>query len=558
MLEYLRIQHLALIEDLALELAPGFNVLTGETGAGKSFILKALGFLTGEKLAADLVRPGEDKAVVEALFLLPDAEHGEREVVLHRELAAESGRSRLRINDVLSSQDAIKALRPSLVAVTSQHGQQQLLSPAYQARLLDEFLRRQHLVPEEDWAAAEAGKRRLRELAATRQELETRSRDLATRRELLEHQKAVIDKVAPEAGEEEALQEKREAARNAKTLREAVDGSLALLLGEQTGVIEGVDQLTRRLAHLADVHEAYADDVTWLEETSIRLRDLASRLRRERAGGPSPRELEAVESRLYALAQLKRQLKRSMPEILALQSEIEESISFLDICGLELAGLAREEAEAARDLAQVLDRLNAARSEAATRFSAVLEGELRGLGFSQEVRVGCEFERQLLFPDRAAEPPFDSLGEDRARLLWRPNPGQPAQPLDRIASGGELSRFLLALVRSSAARDDAEQPTLLFDEIDTGVGGITLNHVAARLKELAGRRQILVVTHWPQLAALADRHFYVEKLVIDGNTTTRCRHLEGEAVFAELTRMAGGGAQGEALARELLGGPNNA
>ncbi|AGW15171.1 DNA repair protein RecN [Megalodesulfovibrio gigas] len=558
MLEYLRIKNLALIEDLALELDQGFNVLTGETGAGKSFILKALGFLTGEKLAADLVRPGEDKAVVEALFLLPDPAGTEREVVLHRELAAESGRSRLRINDALSSQETIKALRPSLVAVTSQHGQQQLLSPAYQARLLDEFLQRLHLVPEEDWTAAEAGKRRLRELAASRQALETRSRDLAVRRELLEHQKSVIDKIAPEPGEEEALLEKRAAARNAKVLREAVDGSLALLLGEEAGLIEAADQLSRRLAHLADVHEAYADDVTWLEETAIRLRDLSSRLRRERAGGPSPRELEAVESRLYALAQLKRQLKRSMPEILALQSEIEESISFLDVCGLELAGLAREEADTAQALAVVLERLNTARREAATRFSAVLEEELRGLGFSPEVQVGCEFERQLLFADRAAEPAFATLGEDRARLLWRPNPGQPAQPLDRIASGGELSRFLLALVRSSAARDDVEQPTLLFDEIDTGVGGITLNHVAARLKELAGRRQILVVTHWPQLAALADRHFYVEKLVIDGNTTTRCRRLDGEDVFAELTRMAGGGTQGAALARELMGGTNKA
>ncbi|GAB7080341.1 DNA repair protein RecN [Megalodesulfovibrio paquesii] len=553
MLEYLRIKNLALIEDMALELDTGFNVLTGETGAGKSFILKALGFLTGEKLAADLVRPGEDKATVEALFVIPTAAGEEREVVLHRELAADSGRSRLRIDDALSSQDTIRALRPALVAVTSQHGHQQLLSPAFQARLLDDFLRRQQLVPDDLWTACENGKRRLRDLAARRQELETRSRDLAARRELLEHQKSIIDKVAPEEGEEDALQEKREAARAAKALREAVDNSLALLLGGEAGLIETVDQLGRRLTLLADVSDNYADDLPWLEETSIRLRDLSSRLRKERAAGPSPRELEAVESRLYALAQLKRQLKRSMPEILALQAEIEESISFLDVCGLELAQLTREETEAAQALAALLERLNTARREAAEQFSRILEEELRGLGFSPEVHVGCEFDRALLFPDRAADPLFSTLGDDRARLLWRPNPGQPAQPLDRIASGGELSRFLLALVRSSAARDDLEQPTLLFDEIDTGVGGITLNHVAERLKELSHRRQILVVTHWPQLAALADRHFYVEKLVLDGQTTTRCRQLDPDAIFAELTRMAGGGAQGEALARELLG-----
>ncbi len=552
MLEYLRIKNLALIEDLALELADGFNVLTGETGAGKSFIFKALAFLTGEKLAADLVRPGEHKAVVEALFLIPDEEEAEREVVLHRELTAESGRSRLRINDALSSQEAIKAMRPSLVAVTSQHGQQQLLSPSYQAKLIDDFLRRTDLVSVEDWQALEAGTQRLKDLTARRAELESRSAALSNRRELLEHQKSIIDKVAPEPGEEDALQDKKDAASSAKAVREAVDASLSMLLAHEHGILDAMDQLHRRLGRLADVDDGFADDTAWLEETSIRLRDLASRLRSETSSGPTPQELEAVESRLFALSQLKRQLKRSMPEILALQAEIEESISFLDQCGLELAQLDREEVKETKALAVVLKRINAARREAATQFTATMEDELRGLGFSKDVRVGCEYDWRPLFPQRAEAAHFKDVGEERARLLWQPNPGQPAQPLDRIASGGELSRFLLGLVRASATGNDITQPTLLFDEIDTGVGGITLNHVAERLKELASRRQILVVTHWPQLAALADRHFLVEKTVTDGQTSTRCRQLEGEAIYAELTRMAGGGAKGEALARELL------
>lgn len=552
MLEYLRIKNLALIEDLALELADGFNVLTGETGAGKSFIFKALAFLTGEKLAADLVRPGEDKAVVEALFLIPDALEGEREVVLHRELTAGTGRSRLRINDALSSQEAIKALRPSLVTVTSQHGQQQLLSPAYQAALVNEYLRKSGLVSGADWEALASGIQTLKDLNARRAELETRSQELVSRRELLEHQKATIDKVAPEAGEEEALLETKDAARSAKAVRETVDASLSLLLAHEHGLLDAIDQLHRRLARLSDMDDGFAEDTIFLEETSHRLRDLAARLRSDSASGPTPQELEAVESRLFALSQLKRQLKRSMPEILALQAEIEESISFLDQCGLELAQLDRKERTAAKALADVLQRVNIARREAASRFTSTMEEELRGLGFSKDVRVGCEFDPRPLFPARRNAPHFEPLQEERARLLWQPNPGQPAQPLDRIASGGELSRFLLGLVRTSATHEDIAQPTLLFDEIDTGVGGITLNHVAERLQELASRRQILVVTHWPQLAALADRHFLVEKTVTDGHTATRCRQLEAVAIFDELTRMAGGGAQGEALAHELL------
>lgn len=547
MLEYLRIRDLALIEDMELDFAPGLNALTGETGAGKSFILKALNFLIGDRLASDMVRPGKDKAHVEALFALPDGD-----MVLRRELTADTGRSRLFINDRLSSQDAVRDMRASLVVHTSQHGQQKLLQPAFQARLLDEFLNRPDLV-----AARDEALKGLREVAAQREELAARARSLEDRRDVLEFQQREIDKVAPEAGEEERLEERRRALRDVASAQEAQERALAVLRGEGgPGVAEALGLLERSLDGLARLGAAPGDgpgssgdasgwsgDVAAISAFRQGLSDLERRLRRRPAPTASDSgddlDVESIEKRLYELAQLKRKLRRTLDEIVDLRREIEENLSFLDACRLDLRTLEREEEALKERLCAVLAGLNPARREAAARLAQALEGELAGLGFSEHVRVAFEF---------TPHEPWPGCVEDRARLLWVPNPGQPPQPLDRIASGGELSRFLLAVV-GLMARDEAA--TLIFDEVDSGVGGLTLNRVSDRLAALAERRQVILITHWPQLAARADRHFQVSKEVADNATFTLCRRLDGEDIRKELARMAGGGGQGEAMAREL-------
>uniref|UniRef100_B8DP46 DNA repair protein RecN n=1 Tax=Nitratidesulfovibrio vulgaris (strain DSM 19637 / Miyazaki F) TaxID=883 RepID=B8DP46_NITV9 len=549
MLEYLRIRDLALIEDMELDFAPGLNALTGETGAGKSFILKALNFLIGDRLTSDMVRPGKEKAHVEALFALPDGD-----MVLRRELTADTGRSRLFINDRLSSQDAVRDMRASLVVHTSQHGQQKLLQPAFQARLLDEFLNRPDLL-----AARDDALKGLREVAARREELAARARSLEDRRDVLEFQQREIDKVAPEAGEEERLEERRRALRDVASAQQAQERALAVLRGEDgPGVAEALGLLERTLDGLARLHGAdsgdaapgsgdasgWAADVTTISAFRQGLSDLERRLRRRPApaasDGDDDMDVEAIEKRLYELAQLKRKLRRTLDEIVDLRREIEENLSFLDACRLDLRTLEREEEARKEQLCAVLAELNPARQEAATRLAQALEGELAGLGFSEHVRVTFDF---------TPHEPWPGCVEDRARLMWVPNPGQPPQPLDRIASGGELSRFLLAVV-GLMARD--ETATLIFDEVDSGVGGLTLNRVSERLAALAGRRQVILITHWPQLAARAGRHFQVSKEVADNATFTLCRRLDGEDIRKELARMAGGGGQGEAMARELI------
>ncbi len=541
MLEYLRIQNLALIEDMALEFSGGINVLSGETGAGKSFILKALNFLLGERLGADLVRPGKEKAVVEALFSQKD-----EDLVLRREFTAENSRSRLFINDRLSSQDAVKELRSALLLHTSQHGQQKLLQPAFQARILDDFMQRPDLLDQRDQQL-----KSLNALAVQATDLRARVKDLAAKRELLEFQLQEIGKVNPKAGEEEELEAKRVKLRAQENAGAAFEQALELLYGPEGrfGLLEKLGGLEKTLRQLSDLDPSFAEDLKTVEEFEPALRDLSSRLRR---GGSHRRvegDVEAIERRLFALAQLKRKLHRSLDEILSLKDELEENLSFLDSCTLDFKQLARREKDLCAELDKVLAELNPARNEAARELARLLEAELRDLGFSEHVSVEFVFSPRPVYTSQTEENPKEAGAEgeearptqcieERPQLFWRPNPGQAAQPLERIASGGELSRFLLALVSllSNRSEDDA---TLIFDEVDAGVGGMTLNKVAEKLTRLGEKRQMLLITHWPKLAATAQNHFFVRKEVREGETFTLCTRLDAEGRDKELLRMAG-------------------
>ncbi|WP_337375489.1 DNA repair protein RecN [Desulfovibrio piger] len=531
MLEYLRIRNLALIEDAELDFAPGMNVLTGETGAGKSFILKALGFLLGDRLGADMVRQGAEKAQVEAQFLMDG-----REIVIRRSLLAESGRSRLYVDDALRSQECVRSLREQLLAHASQHGQQQLLQPAFQARLMESTLKDPDLLCRRDELLEQ-----LRSVEARRKELRAREAHLLERRDILEMQQQEIDRVAPEAGEEERLEEQRAIVRAAEQTREQYELALGLLHGEEEpGLLDMLGRLERCLHQMARTDDSVSEDADAVTALRQQLSHLSGRLRRPPLPEDMP-DVEQMEERLYALAQLKRKLHRSLDDILELREEIRENISFLDACALDITLLDKEEKQLAAQLQEVLSALLPQRREAAADFARQLEEELRQLGFSEQVRVIPDFMPQEVWP---------GLMDEKVRILWAPNPGQAPQPLDRIASGGELSRFLLALM---SVRPKAESATYIFDEVDAGVGGLTLNKLAEKLENLAKQRQMLVITHWPQLAARAQKHFQISKTIRDNATFTTCVPLDARQRHAELVRMAGGGQQGEALAASLEG-----
>lgn len=535
MLEYLHISNLALIEDMALEFDKGINVLTGETGAGKSFILKALGFLLGDKLTQDMVRPGAERALVEASFLIADAD-GEKELALRRELMASSGRSRFFVNDKLSSQEMLRNLRASLLSHTSQHAQQDLLQPQYQAALLEKELDAPELL----------GKRgeileKLKNIAAEIKKLEARQATLADKRELLEMQKAEIDKVNPSRGEEEKLEAQRTAARSNVAARQNYSKAMEILQGGEEGGLLQLLQAFERIVRAMGAQEpslmAEAENIVSFRQ---QMQHLGNTLPRPQAAARV--DMNAIEERLFAFAQLKRKLKRSMPEILALKEEIQTNLSFLDICALDLARLAKERDRLASELREIVAAIKPLRHAAAEQMARRMESELRDLGFSEHVSVIPQFVEQEIWP---------GVFDERGRISWAPNPGQKPQPLDKIASGGELSRFLLAM-NAIDARD--ANITFIFDEVDAGVGGLTLNKLADKLEKLGERHQIILITHWPRLAARAGRHFNIVKEVRGGQTFTQCAPLDAAGRKAELARMAGGGKEGDALAANLLEG----
>ncbi|WP_319471289.1 AAA family ATPase [uncultured Pseudodesulfovibrio sp.] len=537
MLELLRIRNLALIEDVELEFSPGLNTLTGETGAGKSFILRAVDFLMGERMEAKLVRPGAEKASVEALFVLPEGE-----TVIRRELSAETGRSRVFINDTLSSQPTIRDMRSRLVVHTSQHGQQKLMSPAFQAEVLDSFLPNQALLTERNDRFAI-----LNDVLERKKQLLAKFDDIEKQRDFLEYQKKEIDKVNPQPGEEDELEDRKKILKDRERAGECLQNALDVLHGE-IGLLDAMTLLTREMEIISRLFPGFEDDREAIEELRMMLHDLDSRLRKGPKNLDDPDEnmnLDDVEERLFELAKLKRKLRRGLDEIVNLKTEIDENLSFLDACALDLKNLKIEEDRAARALKEALTRLNRARKKAAKELSIRIVDELTDLGFSEHVKVNFEFDNRELYP---------GCEDHRGRLMWVPNPGQAPQPLDKIASGGELSRFLLALVtlRDSDNPDHDALPSLIFDEVDAGIGGLTLNSVGAKLRDLADRQQMLLITHWPQLAGKADRHFLIQKEVVNDETYTRCDRLENSQIKQELSRMAGGGDQGDALAAQLL------
>jgi DNA repair protein RecN (Recombination protein N) len=518
MLEYLRIRNLALIEDMELEFGPGLNVLTGESGAGKSFILRALDFIVGERLSPSLVRPGQERAQVEALFVT-----AEGELILRRELSADSGRSRVFVNDALSGQERIKAVAPGLLMHTSQHAQQRLLKPSFHVRIVDGFIESQELLTEKDRLLGA-----LRELHARMDGIRGRCAELSQKRELLEYQRCEIAKVDPRPGEEEELAQAKERVRRDALLQTNVQQALELLFVGDCGLADCVQKLQRLLLPLAESDDAFTAHVRGLEDARELLRDLQSALLKRNSGGGGQAELDGIESRLWELSQLRRKLKRSLDEIVGLRQEIDENLSFHDQATLEIKRLERSEREVLKGLTETVSGLNRERGKAMQALKEALERELHQLGFPPFARIEFEIAPVEIAP---------GISEERPRLLWVPNPGQPPQALDRIASGGELSRFLLGL---AGLRTRDELPSLLFDEVDAGIGGMILNTVGERIRALSERQQIILVTHWPQLARHGQRHFRVTKEVREGQTYTLCGRIEGREIAAELTRMAGG------------------
>ena len=544
----LSVRDLALIERLRISFEPGLNVLTGETGAGKSLLIDALGLAVGARADTSLVRHGSETARVEALFdRLPEP------LICVREVSA-AGRSTARIDDEAVTAARLAEVAGRLVEIHGQHDQQRLLDERWQRELLDAFGRL-----ERERAAMAAAVEAWRVNQAALAELNLDPRELARRLELQEHQAGEITGAKLRVGEAAEIGARLAAAQHGETIARGSVEIHEALAGEGSGAREALAMAAQRARELARVDERYGPVAERLLGLAAELDDAAAEAAAlAESIEHDPAALAAMEERLSHIYSLERKYGETEEAVIEYG---EKATAEADRLRALDASRETRQAEAARLLVQVGKagaELSRGRAVAAAGLAGAVEGSLGGLGFRQTAfsvavarRPAGPAEQSVeLAGERVA---FDSTGLDAVAFLIAPNPGEPARPLARIASGGELSRVALAIKQILAEADHT--PTLVFDEIDTGIGGRSAEPVGRSLWELARSHQVLCVTHLGQIAAYADAQFRIEKHQRDGRTVTEVRRVEGPERIDELAQMlagAEGGAAARASAEELL------
>lgn len=553
MLTQLSIRNLALLEDATLSFAGGFNVLTGETGAGKSIVLDALGLALGRRADPGLVREGADGLSVTARFEIAspdlrrllsdlgiDAVGGE--VLVRREVDA-GGKSRAFLNDRPVGLPTLARLAERLVDVHGQHEHRLLLKPAEQRDLLDAFGGLEALR-----AAVAAAHEAWRALTAERDALALSEQERAQRLDLYRYQKQELDAANPRAEEEAELEAALPQLKNAEKLREAADEALDDLSRRDGAAADAARRARERVDRLRALGAPLGETADLLDEAVLRLREAAERLEAFVQGvDRDPARLEETLSRLDLLARLRKKYGPTMADVVAHHARVAEEIDRLENIEGKSHDMAQRLASAEKDLTARSAALSEARGAAARKLERAIQREFRDVGLPHAAL------------DIAVEPEagrFTAAGVDRVVFYFTPNPGEGRRPLADVASGGELSRVMLA-VKSVLAQADAV-PVLVFDEIDAGVGGALGAALGKKMAKLGRSRQVLCVTHLATIAACAERHFAVEKEIVKSRTRTSVRALDGEERVAEIARLFGGtgraaeAALGRRHAQELL------
>ncbi len=555
MIKFLRVRNLATIEDLELRLDPGFTILTGETGAGKSIIIDAIRLILGEKGSPDFVRTGKAEAFVEAVFDvsrqpvdlagLPEPEDGE--LLIQRSVTGQ-GTGKASVNGVLVPVRRLRELGARLIDIYGQNDHVFLLHLENHLVYLDEMLEDAGPVRETARSAQE-----LRRLLQEKRDLEVREKEREQRLDFVTYQLKEIEAAALKPGEDEDLLREREILRNAEKIAGLVDKALDLAYLGEDALIPRLARLKSVLRDLSAYDESFGEFREGLQDASILLQEAADALLRfkdRRAGAPE--NPEEVEERLSVIEKLKRKYGGT----------IEAIIGHGDGLRRERAGL-----ETGRERLQVLEtvigtkfseytraaaRLGAERKKTAERLGRTIEKEIALLGMTK-----ARFKVSLPETAPSLDDPatIRDQGAEDAEFLLSPNPGEDLRPLRRIASGGELSRMMLAL--KSAGQDKESFKTLIFDEIDSGIGGKTAEFIARKLSQLAARHQVICITHLPQIASAAAHHFRVDKRVEKERTFTGANKLDREDRVEEIARLIAGSRLTEAsrqIAREMLEG----
>jgi len=534
MLLNLSISNFAIIDRLEVQFDEGFNVLTGETGAGKSIILDAFGLLLGDRARPDLVRAGATEATVEALFDLAGrddvrqlfAESGflvDDELVLRR-IVQSGGRSRAYVNGSLATLAQLQPLAEQLVTVCGQHEHYSLLQRNVHLVILDRYGALDKQV-----GAYRESYRAMQTVAQQLDRLQDAERDRQQQLDFLRHQSDEIGMAQLSPDEEGTLLAERLLLQNAERLTGITRGGYEALYDSNGAVCEILSGLKDNLQSVAEIDKelaALGDTVQRclfdLEDVSAQLRSYLGRITFE------PDRLEAIEDRLTVLTRLKRKYAPSLSEILNLKDDFDQKITRLQNAGETREGLADELTSLSDKTGQLGEVLSAARRQVAQKLATTLLTELDDLAMP-----GASFEVAF---STLSHPGHEGL--ERAEFMVSLNPGEPLMPLARVASGGELSRLMLALKRLAPDADSV--PTVIFDEVDAGIGGAAATAVGRKLQAVSRRSQILCVTHLPQVAAFADHHHRVIKHEIEGRTQTVMERIGGDERVQEMARMLGG------------------
>ncbi len=546
MLLELRVENYAVIDNVVVEFAGGLNLLTGETGAGKSILIDALALLLGDKASADAVRHGTDKAVVAAVFdsqsKALDAvleENGidsdEAQLILRREISV-GGKGRVFVNNQPATVAVLRQLAPHLAVIHAQNEAVLAFDAASRLELLDSFAGSDLAPVGEAFASWNAVRNRIAELERDEQ-------DRVRLLDLWSFQRKEISGANLHAGEDAKLEaEKRLLANSERILAAAMGANDALYEGNVSAAAL-IRSAARKLEELVRIDEKFREQLAQLDSARITVEDIGQTLRDYAEDvEASPDRLAEVEDRLAALDRLKRKYGPSLEEVIAMGDELERKLNEMENKDEALRKLRAELAKAGKrylDIARGLSRL---RYDAAKKLEKQVESEVN------ELAMKAKFKVEVSGADEEAN--WTAKGFDAVHYLISANPGEPLGPVDEIASGGELSRVMLALkttieagmpgrARQRAARGGGQR-TLVFDEIDSGIGGRAAEAVGKKLKQLAVTKQVLCVTHLPQIASFADQHFLIEKKESGGRTKTSVRQLDSEEQTRELARMISG------------------
>lgn len=548
MLELLHIENIAIIEAADIEFAPGFNALTGETGAGKSIVIDSLSAVLGQRTSRELIRTGAEKAFVSAAFsgMVPELTEelgiqpeADGTLLLQREIQTD-GKNVCRVNGRPVTVGQLRALGARLLNIHGQHDGQQLLDEEQHIVYLDSFGRVESL------AITYAEKyKNFTDIRRQIGALQMDEAEKARRVDTLQYQIEELRRAKLTPGEEEELTARRGMLRNAEKFLDAVAGADYALNGDDSGggALSALRQAQDALGGVRHLDDAFGQLYERLGEAYSEVYDIAATVEDKRGElDVSPGELDRVESRMDLLYRLKKKYGATVEDMLDYQARCEAELAQIEDAGDTLARLEQALSKAEKEARQAAQALSDARKAAAEQLTAQILAELQQLDMGK-IRFAVDF----------AEKPLDSDGMDTVRFLMSANVGEELRPIHKIASGGELARIMLAMKNVLSEQDHVG--TMVFDEVDTGVSGRAAQKVAEKMARICRRKQVLCVTHLPQLAAMADTHFSVEKGERGGRTYTEVRRLDREQRRQELARLTGGSHVSQTMldgAEELL------